>query len=415
MAGRVLQSSLSQSKILELWRDTSALMGAFEAGGVAAVAARLQATLHSLENARLDIGITGGTGSGKSTFVNAIRGLGDEDPNSACTGVVEMTVDPTPYPHPKYPNIVIWDLPGIGTSRFRTGRYLQRVLLERYDFFIIITSDSFTAHHAQLACEILQRGKRFYLVRSKVDVDIAASRSRRPSTFSEERVLRQIREDCGRRLRAEGLKDPKVFLLSMFELGKYDFHLLEELMVKELESHKQHAFLLAVPNVSKPILEKKAASLRQHIWLVATVACGVNPSPVPGVREVACDLYVLISSLEGYRRSLGLDEDSLVRLAEQRGQPLHKILEAVQGWKTKVTEALVVELLGQASRDASAFTQELLGVPILGALATCGISFATIYQMLRTALDEVVKDAQRVLTQAFLDDSDHELPDKCNQ
>lgn len=203
MAGRVLQSSLSQSKILELWRDTSALMGAFEAGGLAAVAARLQATLHSLENARLDIGITGGTGSGKSTFVNAIRGLGDEDPNSACTGVVEMTVDPTPYPHPKYPNIVIWDLPGIGTSRFRTGRYLQRVLLERYDFFIIITSDGFTAHHAQLACEILQRGKRFYLVRSKVDVDIAASRSRRPSTFSEERVLRQIREDCGRRLRGE--------------------------------------------------------------------------------------------------------------------------------------------------------------------------------------------------------------------
>lgn len=211
---------------------------------------------------------------------------------------------------------------------------------------------------------------------------------------------------------AEGLKDPKVFLLSMFELGKYDFHLLEELMVKDLESHKRHAFLLAMPNISKPILEKKAASLRQHIWLVATVACGVNPSPVPGIQDVACDLYVLIKSLEGYRRSFGLDKDSLVTLAEQTGQPLHKILEAVQGRKTKVTEALVVELLGQASRDASAFTQELLSVPILGALATCGISFATIYQMLRTSLDEAVKDAQRVLTQAFLHSCDHRLPDK---
>ncbi|XP_034494901.1 interferon-inducible GTPase 5-like [Ailuropoda melanoleuca] len=327
MESRVFQASFSQSQVLELCKDTSALKGAFEAGDLPAVAPKLQATLHSLENARLDIGITGGTGSGKSTFVNAIRGLGDEDPKSAYTGVVEMTAD----------------------------QYLQRVLPARYDFFIIITSESFTAHHAQLAREILQQGKRFYLIRSKVDVDIAASRSRRPSTFSEERVLGQIRDDSG------SLKDPKVFLLSMFELGKYDFHLLEESM------------------------------------------------------DVACDLYVLIKSLEGYRRSFGLDQDSLVMLAGQTGQPLHKILEVVWGPKTKVTEALVVELLDQASRDASAFTQELLNVPILGPLATCGISFATSYQMLRTSLNEAVNDAQRVLLQAFLDSSDHKLPEKPNQ
>lgn len=203
MESRVFQSSLSQSQVLDLWKDTSALKGAFEAGDLPAAAPKLQATLHSLENARLDIGITGGTGSGKSTFVNAIRGLGDEDPKSAYTGVVEMTVEPTPYAHPKYPNVVIWDLPGIGAPAFQADKYLQRVLPARYDFFIIITSESFTAHHAQLAREILQQGKRFYLIRSKVDVDIAASRSRRPSTFSEERVLGQIRDDCWRRLEGE--------------------------------------------------------------------------------------------------------------------------------------------------------------------------------------------------------------------
>nr|XP_035963256.1 interferon-inducible GTPase 5-like [Halichoerus grypus] len=476
MASRVFQSSLSLSKIPELWRDTSALKGAFEEGDLSAVAAKLQTTLHLLENARLDIGITGGTGLGKSTFVNTIRGLGDEDPKSAYTGVVEMTVGPTPYAHPKYPNVIIWDLPGISTPTFQAEKYLQRVLPARYDFFIIITSQSFTAHHAQLAREILQLGKHFYLIRSEVDVDIAASRSRRPSTFSEERVLSQIWEDCWRRLEGEGQalggwagwilegppapspssssggpqwgkgssnvtlrdparprsevmltaaihflrvgasqsQDPKVFLLSMFELGKYDFHLLEEVMAKDLESHKRHVLLLAMPSVSEPVLERKAASLRQLIWLVAAVACGVNPSPVPGVQDVVCDLHMLIDSLEGYRRSFGLDKDSLVTLAGQTGQPLHKILEAARGPKT-VTEALVVELLGQASRDASAFTQELLNVPVLGTLATCGLSFATIYQMLCTSLDEAVKDAQRVLLQAFLDNSDHELPERSDQ
>lgn len=216
-------------------------------------------------------------------------------------------------------------------------------------------------------------------------------------------------------LAAEGLENPKVYLLSMFELGKYDFHLLEEAMVKEVDSHKRHALLVALPNVSMPILEKKAASLQQHIWLVATVACGVNPTPVPGVQDVACDLYRLIRSLEGYRHSFGLDKASLVKLAEGTGQPLHQILAAVQGPKTKVTKALVTDLLGQASKDASAFTRELLGVPVLGALATCGISFATVYQMLRKSLDMAVKDAQSVLVQASLDTSDHKLPENSNQ
>lgn len=198
-----MENQIFQSKISELAQDTGALKETFEAGNLPAVAAKLQATLHSLENVRLDIGITGGTGSGKSTFVNAIRGLGDEDLNSAGTGVVEMTVEPTPYPHPKYLNITIWDLPGIDTPTFQADEYLQRVLVDRYDFFIIITSDSFMANHAQLAHGLLQRGKGFYFIRSKVDVDMAASRRRRPRTFSEERVLSQIREDCWQRLEGE--------------------------------------------------------------------------------------------------------------------------------------------------------------------------------------------------------------------
>lgn len=198
MANQIFQFNIS-----ELSKDTGALKETFEAGNLPAVAAKLQATLHSLEDVRLDIGVTGAIGSGKSTFVNAIRGLGDEDPKSAGTGVVEMTVEPTPYPHPKYLNIIIWDLPGIDAPTFQADEYLQRVLVDRYDFFIIITPDSFTARHAQLAHRLLQQGKGFYFVRSKVDVDLAASRSRRPRTFSEQRVLRQIREDCWQRLEGE--------------------------------------------------------------------------------------------------------------------------------------------------------------------------------------------------------------------
>lgn len=203
MASSIFQTGLSQSMTWELSKDIMALKKAFEAGNLPVAAAKLQATLRSVEDVRLDIGITGGTGSGKSTFVNAIRGLGDEEPNSACTGAVEMTVNPTPHPHPKYPNVVFWDLPGVDAHTFQADDYFQRVLLGRYDFIIFITSDSFTANHARLARGILRQGKRLYFIRSKVDVDLAASRSRRPSTFSEERVLSQIQADCWQRLAGE--------------------------------------------------------------------------------------------------------------------------------------------------------------------------------------------------------------------
>ena len=57
MASEVFQSCLSQCKILELSKDTRALKEAFEAGDLPAVAAKLQSTLHSLENVRLDVGM----------------------------------------------------------------------------------------------------------------------------------------------------------------------------------------------------------------------------------------------------------------------------------------------------------------------------------------------------------------------
>ncbi len=73
----------------------------------------------------LNIGVTGESGSGKSTFVNAFRGLGDEEEGSAKTGVVETTTEPEVYLHPKYKNVKVWDLPGIGSPNFKADEYLK--------------------------------------------------------------------------------------------------------------------------------------------------------------------------------------------------------------------------------------------------------------------------------------------------
>lgn len=59
--------------------------------------------------------IIGNPGVGKSTFINEIRNLKDDDPLAAETGVVETTTQQQHYPHPQNPNLIFSDLPGCGT------------------------------------------------------------------------------------------------------------------------------------------------------------------------------------------------------------------------------------------------------------------------------------------------------------
>uniref|UniRef100_A0A8C2PL49 IRG-type G domain-containing protein n=1 Tax=Cyprinus carpio TaxID=7962 RepID=A0A8C2PL49_CYPCA len=175
----------------------------------------------------LNTGVTGESGSGKSTFVNAFS---------------ETTIEPEAYVHPKYKNVKVWDLPGIGTPNFKADEYLKLVEFERYDFFIIIASDSFRECNTQLAKEIVRMGKRFYFVHSKIDSSIVAEK--RKKSFNQKKTLDIIREDCEKGLRNIGTEDPVVFLMSSFELGKYDLNLLQERMGQELPQHKRHVLML---------------------------------------------------------------------------------------------------------------------------------------------------------------------------
>lgn len=150
--------------------------------------------INELDHVTLNIAITGESGCGKSSFVNALRGLGDDEEKSAPTGVTETTMEPTSYSHPKYPNVTIWDLPGIGTPNFKADVYLEKVHFEQYDFFILVASERFKSSSVDLAKQIRKIKKNFYFVRSKTDVDIQAEKRRK--RFDEQQVLHKIRHDC---------------------------------------------------------------------------------------------------------------------------------------------------------------------------------------------------------------------------
>ncbi|KAL0172039.1 hypothetical protein M9458_032350 [Cirrhinus mrigala] len=149
--------------------------------------AKAKEAFDQLMNVSLNIAVTGKTGSGKSTFINAFRGLDEDDDEAARTGVTETTMEPIMYEHPGMPNVKIWDLPGIGSPNFKANKYLKDVKFHTYDFFIIISSERFLENDVMLAKEIKKQNKDFYFIRSKIDNDIRAEQ--RKKGFDEQNVL----------------------------------------------------------------------------------------------------------------------------------------------------------------------------------------------------------------------------------
>ncbi|XP_044134665.1 interferon-inducible GTPase 5-like [Bufo gargarizans] len=387
----------------EVQEIIQALKSAFEDASLYEAAERLSESLKETENAPLNIAITGESGTGKSTFVNAICGMEDEEEGCAKTGVVETTKEPMSYPHPQYPNVTVWDLPGIGTPNFVADNYLQSVELNRYDFFIIISSERFKQNDILLATAIQAMDKKFYFVRSKIDSELYACKKLRKKTYNKESILNEIRVNCIESLRVKGITEPQVFLLSCLDLDKYDFLKMQETLKMDLPKHKRHIFLISLPNISLPVIEKKQEALRKDIWKFATLSCAVATVQIPEL-SLICDVEILVKAMKGYQNAFGLNNQSLETLANKFGKEvseLRSVIKSPVDVKEIIKERATIFLTGGDVGALKIAEYIASTIPVLGTIPAWHISFSTIYRMLSDFLNETTEDAYRVLRKAL--------------
>lgn len=281
------------------------------------VVAQVEGMLTQMKSVTLNIAVTGESGAGKSSFINAFLGISDEEPEAAQTGVTETTQKALIYSHPTASNVLLWDLPGIGTPSFHPRTYLEDVGLLKYDFFIIVTSDRFQEYHSALAECIMQAQKKFYFIRNKVDRDLEANARRRGQRgLSDDDVLNLLRVDCEKNLRNCQVEQPRVFLLSCFHPQCYDFPALQMTLLEELEGHKRHALLLSLPNLSASLIQSKREALAQDVWKKAIVASLSSVSRGATYNPI---VPKLMETLKCYQQTFCLDAKSLHRLSNITG------------------------------------------------------------------------------------------------
>ncbi|XP_008300373.1 interferon-inducible GTPase 5-like [Stegastes partitus] len=369
----------------------------------AAAAAKIQKYLEKQDNIPLNIAITGECGSGKSTFVNAIRGIKNSDDGAAPTGCVETTIEVTAYPHPNYPNVTFWDLPGIGTTRFPAHQYLKHVKFEKFDFFIIISADRFRENDVKLAQKIQKMKKKFYFVRSKIDHNIRDER-RSQRNFNEEMTLKRMRDNCIQGLQQQGFEDPQVFLVSSFDLHLYDFSLLHETLERELPAHKRDALLFTMPNINREIIIKKKKAFQAKIKYFACLSALVAGVPVP-VLSTTVDLGMMVTVVLKYVLGFGLDKPSLQRLADRTGVPYENLVAVIKSPLAlkkinvdrllKVISQVTVAGLLMVAEEGTRF------IPLFGIPITMALSFTATYGILSFFLNSLAEDAQRVFEKSL--------------
>ncbi len=348
----------------------------------------------------LNIAVTGNSGSGKSTLVNTMRGLYADDPGAAPVGITETTHEPQEYKHPEHTSFALWDLPGVGTSDFPRSSYLDQIDVERYDFFLILSAVRFTENDIWLAKELERRGKPYYFVRTKVNIDMANDKEDNPLSHSAKSVIATLKQECRYNMFMSNIR-ANIFVIS----GKkkhdtmWEYPALIRSIMKHLPKLKQHKGILSAVAISRAIIQDKCEILEWRITKVALASAAAAAIPIPGV-AIAADIGLLVEEVIYYKKQLGLDFASLSKFSRELNIPMRAIEDSLSEVMPSVALSNVNKFIVNklAKYVVSKVTAEVARyVPILGTAVSSGISFKTTKDALNSCLNDLKEGSLMIL------------------
>ena len=110
---------------------------------------------------------------GKSSMINAIRGLSSSDADAAAVDVLECTqkIDFFTVPNGKMPNVRFYDVPGSGAMSHQSLTYFEDKALCGFDCLIVMVQQTLCQEEIEFALAALKYQQKVVFLRSKCDID----------------------------------------------------------------------------------------------------------------------------------------------------------------------------------------------------------------------------------------------------
>ncbi|XP_062911021.1 interferon-inducible GTPase 5-like [Mobula hypostoma] len=359
-------------------------------------------------NVLLRIAVMGESATGKSTLLNALLDLNENDEGTSPIGCTENATGITSYRHPTLPNVQYCDFPGLNTPWFPLRKLMKETKFSQYDLFIIVTDGRFADSDQLLAKALKKAGKHFYLVRSKIATLSGRRAGRR--NYKQEKMLQRVRKEYTSSLEASEVQNPRVFLCSAYNPDWYDFPALRETVVSNLSEAQKSLFLAALPYTSDVALQRKRNVLQRYV-LILSVASGVVGAVNVLLCPLPCDLVIIASGIRFLRRCMGLDDRSLGKLAWRVGTSVPELWNDTErkflfGDFTRNDLMLITPMALVAAGAKWHVVGKLhLGGnwpfgPILGTVVDGILSFGVALLTLKKSLDVMVESAETIMQKA---------------
>lgn len=352
------------------------------------------------EDAHIQCGIIGVTGTGKSSLINAL--MGQEIAN---VGVKETTGVLSPVTAYTFHNITLVDMPGTGTNHFQTDTYFTDLAHSEpsldlqpksFDFFIQVLANRVTQEDVKLYSLLTQTlGKKCFLVRSKFDID--ADNHYRTKRKSEAETHHELLEDILKHFPNESRSS--VFIISSAQPLRGDFEALKNHILKHLSSSQAEKFLAFSTAYSKEaLIQKRKISERLATQVALLSACN-SLNPIPGL-DLAADVGLLLKLSRNLQEIYGLTDqqiDYAVHLhlkSEARAIALkRRVTHALRSYLTK--EGIFLVLSKLAPKLEARYLAKL--VPIAGHGLAMWIGYRLTSSFGKNAIHEFEKTALATL------------------
>ena len=173
--------------------------------------------------------IAGISGAGKSSLINAFRGIANNAAGAARTGVNETTASFMRYPDPNNGRCVWYDIPGAGTLNVSDWQYFKDQGLYIFDAIIVLFADRLTNTDVTIlktckACSIptfIVRSKSDQYIRNirrddgyETDEDGRSTAFRRAEAEAREKFINGTRATVKDNLERAGLRSQPVYIVS---------------------------------------------------------------------------------------------------------------------------------------------------------------------------------------------------------